>query len=229
MTYELTEKDFYFPKPKPGGVINPNIYCNIVFTTPPARLAWPKLITPSLGLVKEGEDASKKKAKYEFQLLFDESKEYTQKFITELMPVVDRLLEYHNANADTQLAINNPLKKPKENALKKNPYYKGMRMITARNAERPHLLMNVKDPEDDTKMLKADPAFFESGMWVRAKVKLAIGPMGLSWTALLLQFLKDDGTRFKASFDVDDEDMYSLPSELEDCTLMSVDDAVDNL
>ena len=188
------------------------------FPTPQGRFAWVSLVTPKDPPPPQPGQAPGT-PRYEVSLILPKKNPKVDTFIALLKEECKGMLETFNKTAKAKLSIDTFMQDGDNFDMEKYPYYADSWILVARNAKKPTIVDDAKG--------EIPPETIKGGMSGKLMVTLIVTSHGLSFKCEVVQFLKDDGTRFggasrntQALVDMlDSEDEAGEETEAEDTPL----------
>lgn len=172
--------------------------------TPEGRLVWPSLVEPKdPPPPEEGEQPGS--PRYESTILLSKDSPEVANFLADMKAMTDEMLILFNLKRPAKLGQCDILKDGDAFDMEKYPYYKNNWVVLARNKEQPKCIGANKKPLEDLTVLKG-------GCLVKGVITPLITGHGISYKLEVIQFIKDDGTRFGGGV----KDLTSLLEACED-------------
>lgn len=171
--------------------------------TPQGRFAWPYLTKPKDP--PKGKDGVVGSARYEVVLVLPKSNPKVQTFLDYIKSETVGMLKTFNEGSKAKIAIDTYLQDGDNYDAEKYPYYVGSWVLVARNVKLPTIVDDAKG--------EIEPSSIKGGMIGKLMVTPLITSHGLSYKLEVVQFLKDDGTRFAGG---SGRDMSALLNALDD-------------
>lgn len=156
--------------------------------TPEGRLCWVSLVTPKPPHPENPEG----QPRYEFQLLLDKTSKETAEFLAELDSIIKEMVLVYNDKRPTSIAVNELVKDGDAFDLEKYPYYKGMWVLTARNAKQ----ITTLSTNEDGSQGPCSVDYPQGGMKAKAIIQPLITAHGASYKAKAVRVTEDDGVRY---------------------------------